>query len=97
MAADESKNKSRKEKAKHELKELLTIFYLTFFFCALVTYSMLLLNEYHIKQWDSCQTLHRKRCRSRNSGSGCSSKVHPNRRSSQRGTRAARFCFAIRL
>jgi hypothetical protein len=53
MAADESKNKSRKEKAKHELKELLTIFlYLAFFFCALVTYSMLLLNEYHVKYWN---------------------------------------------
>ncbi len=53
MAADESKKKSRKEKAKHELKELMTIFvYLAFFFCALVTYSMLLLNEYHIKHWD---------------------------------------------
>ena len=36
-----------KQKAKHELKELLVIFsYLAFFFCALVTYSMLLLNEY---------------------------------------------------
>jgi hypothetical protein len=39
-----------KEKAKHELRELLAIFlYLAFFFCALVTYSTLLLNEYHVK------------------------------------------------
>jgi hypothetical protein len=53
MVADETKSKSRKEKAKHELKELLTIFiYLAFFFCALITYDMFLLNEYHIKQWD---------------------------------------------
>ncbi len=53
MAADESKNKSRKEKAKHELKELVVIFvYLAFFFCALTTYSMLLLREYQIKEWD---------------------------------------------
>jgi len=42
-----------KQKAKHELKELLVIFsYLAFFFCALVTYSMLLLNEYHVKYWN---------------------------------------------
>src|SRR5450631_4447277 len=42
--------KSKKQKAKHELKELVMIFlYLAFFFCALVTYSMLLLNEYHVK------------------------------------------------
>ena len=40
----------RKQKAKHELRELMIIFlYLAFFFCALVTYSMLLLNEYHVK------------------------------------------------
>jgi hypothetical protein len=43
----------RKEKAMHELKELLTIFfYLALFFCALTTYSMLLLNEYHVKYWN---------------------------------------------
>ena len=41
-----------KRKAKHELRELLSIFlYLAFFFCALATYSMLLLNEYHVKYW----------------------------------------------
>lgn len=38
-----------KKKAAHEAKELLIIFlYLAFFFCALATYSMLLLSEYHI-------------------------------------------------
>jgi hypothetical protein len=53
MASENSNSKSRKEKAKHELKELLTIFlYLAFFFCALCTYSMLLLREYQIKGWD---------------------------------------------
>ena len=50
MSNENSALKSRKQKAKHELKELLLIFfYLAFFFCALVTYSMLLLNEYHVK------------------------------------------------
>ena len=50
MSNQVSVPKSRKQKAKHELKELLVIFfYLAFFFCALVTYSMLLLNEYHVK------------------------------------------------
>jgi hypothetical protein len=38
-----------KKKAAHEAKELLIIFlYLAFFFCALATYSMLLLSEYHV-------------------------------------------------
>lgn len=37
-------------KAKHELREILEIFvYLSFFFCGLTAYSMLLLNEYHVK------------------------------------------------
>src|ERR1035437_2058435 len=50
MSNENSAPKSKKQKAKHELKELLWIFlYLAFFFCALVTYSMLLLNEYHVK------------------------------------------------
>ena len=38
-----------KEKVEHELRELTIIFlYLAFFFCALVTYSMLLLDKYDI-------------------------------------------------
>lgn len=50
MSGESPAPKSKKQKAKHELKELLMIFfYLAFFFCALVTYSMLLLNEYHVK------------------------------------------------
>ena len=48
-----SAHPDRKQKATHELKELLMIFsYLAFFFCALTTYSMLLLNEYHVKYWN---------------------------------------------
>jgi hypothetical protein len=50
MTKTPAEKASRKQKAKHELRELLIIFfYLAFFFCALVTYSMLLLNEYHVK------------------------------------------------
>jgi hypothetical protein len=53
MTSEDPKHKNRKEKAKHELRELLVIFlYLAFFFCALTTYSMLLLNEYHVKYWN---------------------------------------------
>jgi hypothetical protein len=53
MTSENSEHKSRKEKAMHEVKELLVIFaYLAFFFCALTAYSMLLLREYHIKGWD---------------------------------------------
>jgi hypothetical protein len=41
-----------KNKAKHELRELLEIFvFLAFFFCALSAYGMLLLDEYHLKDW----------------------------------------------
>ncbi|HEY4962676.1 MAG TPA: hypothetical protein VII29_17600 [Terriglobales bacterium] len=50
MSSESSASKTRKQKAKHELRELMIIFlYLAFFFCALVTYSMLLLNEYHVR------------------------------------------------
>jgi hypothetical protein len=53
MPDENSAHKSRKQKAKHELRELLVIFlYLAFFFCALTTYSLLLLNEYHVKYWN---------------------------------------------
>ena len=39
-----------KEKAIHELKELAALFfYLAFFFCALTTYSILLLSEFHVQ------------------------------------------------
>lgn len=39
-----------KQKAAHELRELAVLsLYLAFFFCALAAYSMLLLNEYHVR------------------------------------------------
>lgn len=42
-----------KQKAKHEAKELLYVFlYLAFFFCALATYTMLLLKEYDVSYWN---------------------------------------------
>ena len=42
-----------KQKAKHEAKELLYVFlYLAFFFCALATYSTLLLKEYEVPYWN---------------------------------------------
>src|SRR5664279_866830 len=42
-----------KQKAKHEAKELLYVFlYLAFFFCALATYTTLLLKEYEVPYWD---------------------------------------------
>ena len=53
MAKTAAEKSQLKEKALHELRELLTIFfYLAFFFCALTTYGMLLLREYHVKDWD---------------------------------------------
>ncbi|HEX8797975.1 MAG TPA: hypothetical protein VF772_05150, partial [Terriglobales bacterium] len=42
----------RKEKIKHELREMLILFlYLAFFFCALETFEFFLLDEYHIRYW----------------------------------------------
>ncbi len=42
-----------KRKAMHEFRELECIcLYLAFFFCALVTYNMLLLDEFHVKYWN---------------------------------------------
>ncbi len=52
MAKDAAAKAELKKKAKHELKELLVIFsYLAFFFCALVTYNMLLLHQLHVEYW----------------------------------------------
>jgi hypothetical protein len=49
MSTEISKNASVKQKAVHELEELIGIFlYLGFFFCAVTTYSMLLLNDFHV-------------------------------------------------
>src|SRR5215471_3665070 len=48
-----SAHADRKKKIKHELREMLALFlYLAFFFCALMAYNMLLLNEYHVKYWN---------------------------------------------
>lgn len=53
MAKNAAEEPKWKEKARHEFRELLTIFfYLAFFFCALTTYDMLLLREYHVKWLD---------------------------------------------
>jgi hypothetical protein len=49
MNVDNSERTSLKQKAAHELVQLVAIFlYLAFFFCALATYSMLLLKEFNV-------------------------------------------------
>jgi hypothetical protein len=49
MRADNSEKKSVKQKVVHEFKEVAILTaYLAFFFCALATYSMLLLGKFHI-------------------------------------------------
>jgi hypothetical protein len=49
MNAENSKTPSLKQKAAHELQDFAEIsLYLAFFFCAVTTYSMLLLNEFHV-------------------------------------------------
>jgi len=53
MTKDTAARSELKGKAKHELLEMLAIFlYLAFFFCALTTHSMLLLHEFHGKDWN---------------------------------------------
>jgi hypothetical protein len=48
-----SSHANRKEKIEHELREMLTLsLYLAFFFCALVTYNMLLLAQYQVEYWN---------------------------------------------
>ena len=43
---------NRKQKIKHELREMLELFgYLAFFFCALAIYDMLLLKQYYVEYW----------------------------------------------
>ena len=47
-----SAHPERRQKIKHELKEMLAIFlYLAFFFCALETFETFLLDEYHLRYW----------------------------------------------
>jgi hypothetical protein len=49
MSAENSEKKSLKQKAEHEFKEITIVFlYLAVFFCALATYSTLLLEKYEI-------------------------------------------------
>jgi len=53
MAKTAAQKAELKQKAKHEAKELLYIFlYLAFFFCALATYTTLLLKEYEVPYWN---------------------------------------------
>lgn len=53
MAKTAAQKAELKQKAKHEAKELLYVFlYLGFFFCALATYSTLLLKEYEVPYWN---------------------------------------------
>ena len=48
-----SAHPDRKQKLKHELIEMVVLFvYLAFFFCALTTYGMLLLHQYHVPYWN---------------------------------------------
>lgn len=48
-----NKNASLKEKAKHEFEQfMIIVLYLAFFFCAVATYSMLLLNQYHVAYYN---------------------------------------------
>jgi hypothetical protein len=49
MNTEVSKGANLKQKATHELRDFLGIFlYLAFFFCAIATYSTLLLNQFHV-------------------------------------------------
>jgi hypothetical protein len=48
-----SAHPDRKQKIKHELREMLELAaYLAFFFCALAVYDMLLLNQYDVVNWN---------------------------------------------
>ncbi len=49
MHAEHSEKTSAKQRVAHEFEELAIItLYLAFFFCALATYSMLLLDRFHV-------------------------------------------------
>jgi hypothetical protein len=49
MNAEIPQKSSLKQKAAHEFKEMaIVFFYLAFFFCALTTYSMVLLGDFHL-------------------------------------------------
>ncbi len=53
MNPENPKRAEVKQKITHELEELLVIFlYLAFFFCAVTTYRMLILNEFHVSYFN---------------------------------------------
>jgi hypothetical protein len=53
MAVESPQKTSLKQKAAHEFTEIAIVFtYLAVFFCALTTYSMLLLDQYHISYFN---------------------------------------------
>jgi len=53
MSPENPKRAEVKQKITHELEELLVIFlYLAFFFCAVTTYRMLILNEFHVSYFN---------------------------------------------
>ena len=53
MSKTAAQKSDLKEKAKHEAKELFYVtFYLAFFFCALATYTKLILKEYDLPFWN---------------------------------------------
>ena len=53
MSKSAAETAAMKQKAKHEFRELVVItLYLAFFFCALTTYNMVLLSEFHEKSWN---------------------------------------------
>ncbi len=53
MHVEDSQKKTVKQKVAHEFEELAVLtLYLAFFFCALATYSMLLLDKFHISYFN---------------------------------------------
>ena len=53
MNSENSKTAGLKQKITNQLEELAQIFlFLAFFFCAVATYRMLLLNEFHVSYFD---------------------------------------------
>jgi len=52
MPDEKSEKKGLKQKAREEFEQVVILTaYLAFFFCALATYSMLLLNKFHISSF----------------------------------------------
>lgn len=58
MNDESNKKASLKQKAKHEFEEFAAIFlYLAFFFSAVATYSLLLLNQFHVSYYNYATAL----------------------------------------